>query len=303
MLDPAWVEAHHTEFDVYHLHFGFDAQSPDELRALIRALRRHGKPLVQTVHDLRNPHHLDPGPHDAALDVLIPAADRLITLTRGAADEIERRWSRTARVLPHPHVVEEPELSMPRPPHDGFVVGVHAKSIRPNMRPLSVIHALAEIIEQLPDASLRVDIHTETGNPDAYAYAPHTLEALRSLADDGLIDLRIHDYFDDTQLWDYLRSLDLSVLPYAFGTHSGWLEACYDLGTAVAAPDCGYYAQQRPCFSYHMEDDGPDADTLRSAVLRARHENPAPRARPEARAAEREQIAAAHRALYEEVLR
>ena len=34
----------------------------------------------------------------------------------------------------------------------------------------------------------------------------------------------------DDELWDYLQSLDVSVLPYRFGTHSGWLEACHDLG-------------------------------------------------------------------------
>ena len=60
----------------------------------------------------------------------------------------------------------------------------------------------------------------------------------------------MHDYFTDDELWDYLSSLDVSVLPYRFGTHSGWLEACFDLGTIVLAPDCGYYAEQRPCVTY-----------------------------------------------------
>ncbi|MFJ3223501.1 glycosyltransferase [Streptomyces sp. NPDC086783] len=303
MLDPAWVEAHHEDFDVYHLHFGFDAQSPDELRALVAALRRHGKPFVQTVHDLRNPHQPDPRPHRAALDVLIPAADRLITLTQGAADQIERLWGRTARVLPHPHVVEEPELSAPRPSHPGFVIGVHAKSIRPNMRPLPVIRALADLVADLPGARLRVDIHTETADPGAHAYAPETLAALRSLADAGRVDLHVHDYFDDAELWRYLRSLDLSVLPYAFGTHSGWLEACHDLGTAVAVSDRGHYAEQRPCHTYRMTDEGPDPVSLRAAVEAAYRGRPAPRADPAARGAERRAVAAAHRALYEDLLR
>jgi len=57
MLDAAWVEAH--DFDVFHLHFGFDARTPADLEELVAALRRRGKPLVFTVHDLRNPHHLD----------------------------------------------------------------------------------------------------------------------------------------------------------------------------------------------------------------------------------------------------
>lgn len=75
MLSPAWVLDHHQEFDVFHVQFGFDAQDADRLGALVHALRAVRKPLVYTVHDLRNPHHLDPRAHDAHLNVLIPQAD------------------------------------------------------------------------------------------------------------------------------------------------------------------------------------------------------------------------------------
>ena len=51
----------------------------------------------------------------------------------------------------------------------------------------------------------------------------------------------------------------MSVLPYRFGTHSGWLEACVDLGTAVVAPSCGFYAEQQPVHSYRHDEDGLDA--------------------------------------------
>ncbi|GHH36245.1 glycosyltransferase [Streptomyces candidus] len=299
MLDPAWVNAHHEEFDVFHLHFGFDAQSPAQLGSLVGALRRHGKPLLYTVHDLRNPHQPDPAPHEAALDVLVPAADHLITLTPGAAAEIARRWQREATVLPHPHVVAEPRLTRPRPHHDGFRVGVHAKSLRPNMVLLPVVRVLAEAVADLPDAQLQVNIHHEVGDPAAHAHAPEVMAELRTLADAGRLRLEEHDYFDDDELWDYLSSLDLSVLPYAFGTHSGWLEACHDLGTAVAAPSCGYYAQQRPCLSYgSTQRDGLDEASLRAAVLEAHRARPAWRASPAEREAERAAVAAAHRRIY-----
>ena len=62
--------------------------TPAQLEELVAALRRRGKPLVFTVHDLRNPHHPDRAAHDRHLDVLVPAADALITLTQGAAAEI-----------------------------------------------------------------------------------------------------------------------------------------------------------------------------------------------------------------------
>lgn len=59
MLDPRWVHDHHDEFDVFHIHFGFDAQEPGKLGELFAGSRRYGKPLAHTVHDLRNPHHGD----------------------------------------------------------------------------------------------------------------------------------------------------------------------------------------------------------------------------------------------------
>ena len=70
----------------------------------------------------------------------------------------------------------------------------------------------------------------------------------------------------DGELWAYLGSIDVSVLAYRFGTHSGWLEACADLGTAVIAPDCGYYAEQRPVHSYRYNETEFDPDSLVAAV-------------------------------------
>ncbi|MFD3869268.1 glycosyltransferase [Streptomyces sp. NPDC058623] len=304
MLDPDWVRTHHQDFDVFHLHFGFDAQSPAQLSALVDTLRHHGKLLVHTVHDLRNPHQPDPALHDAALDVIIPAADRLITLTPGAAQTIRGRWNRPATVLPHPHVVDLPRLARPRPAHDRFRVGVHAKSLRPNMAVLPVVRVLADALADFPDAELQVDIHREVADPAAPAHDPDVMRGLVELADRGRITLCVHDYFDDGQLWDYLASLDVSVLPYRFGTHSGWLEACHDLGTAVVAPDCGFYAQQHPCLTYgHNQHGGLDAESLHKAVRMAYEQRPARRATVKDRTRERAEIAAAHRALYESVLR
>ena len=93
MLSPSWV-LDHDEFDVFHIQFGFDAQEASCLSELARALRSVRKPLVYTVHDLRNPHHADRRAHDAHLDVLISQSDGLITLTAGAAAEVQSRWGR-----------------------------------------------------------------------------------------------------------------------------------------------------------------------------------------------------------------
>ena len=315
MLDAGWVREHADDFDIFHLQFGFDARTPDELRDLVAELRRHDKPFVYTVHDLRNPHHLDRAQHDAQLDVLIPAADAVITLTDGAAYEIKRRWARRAVVLSHPHVVDFETMrriqharldsQRDRARHDdsGYRIGLHLKSLRANMNPVPVIGAMLDAIDGLPGAVLQIDGHRDILEPTGARYDDELAQLLRASADAGRIDLRIHDYFDDTQLWEYLASLDLSVLPYRFGTHSGWLEACRDLGTAVLAPNCGYYRDQAPVLLYLQDDDGLDADSLGSAVVRAYDERPLFSITVDERRRQRDAVSDAHAALYRDLLR
>ena len=116
----------------------------------------------------------------------------------------------------------------------------------------------------------------------------------------------MHSYFSDDELWDYLASLTVSLLPYRFGSHSGWLEACFDLGTALIVPSCGFYDQQRPCGVFGFTEKHFDAESLRRAVDDAYGSwavgRPAPRATWPARRAERADVAAAHRCLYRSVL-
>lgn len=291
MLEPSWVCAHAGGFDVLHVHFGYDDRSAAQLSALVDAVRAAGRTLVVTVHDLRNPHHATRTAHDAALDVLVPASDAVLTLTHGAAAEIALRWGRRAVVVPHPHVVPPARAAEPRPRHAGFVVGLHAKSLRANSDPVPVVRALAAALADLPGARLRIDAHDdERGRAVAAA-----------LAGSGC-DVRVHPPFTDDELWSYLAGLDLSVLPYRFGSHSGWLEACHDLGTAVLAPDCGFYAEQAPCLTYGHDENRLDTVSLGAAVRRAYRERPAWRADPAARAAQRAGIAATHAQVYRDAV-
>ena len=102
MLDPGWIRENHHRFDVFHVHFGFDAIGPAVLAEVVQELKMHDKPLVYTVHDLRNPHHTEPDAHAEQQEVLIAAAQALITLTPGAAQVMAARWNRQVHVLPAP---------------------------------------------------------------------------------------------------------------------------------------------------------------------------------------------------------
>ncbi|QDQ92706.1 glycosyltransferase family 4 protein [Rhodococcus sp. WB9] len=301
MLDPGWISRHHRDFDVFHIHFGFDAIDPAEMKDIVHELSVRGKPLVYTVHDLRNPHHPDPEPHLEILDVLVPAATELVTLTDGAAAVVDANWARIATVLGHPHVVERPLIERPRPDSDAFVVGVHVKSLRANMDPFPVLDTLARTVSGLPGARLQIDVHDEIFEPGNYWYAPDAATRLLQYRDADCVEVRVHPYFSDDQLWDYLSSLSISVLPYRFGTHSGWLEACHDLGTAVAAPTCGFYSEQQDCATYGFDEESFDATSLDRAI-RSLYGSETARATWDARATQRRLLARAHHDLYERAL-
>lgn len=307
MLDPDWAAS--ADFDVFHLHFGFDACSVEQLAALTRTLRGRGKPFVFTVHDLRNPHHEERTLHDAQLDVLVPAADAVLTLTQGAADEIERRWGVRARVVPHPHVVDLPTMRSvqraraARPRREHFRVGLHLKSLRASMAPEHVLPTLLDTLAPLDDAVLQVNGHRDVLEPGGKRFDAGLHAFLTSAQERGQLELRVHDYFSDDELWAYMASLDVAVLPYRFGTHSGWLEACRDLGTTVLAPTCGYYADQGPVLSYRHDEDGVDAASLYDAVLHAYRTRPQWGAPVDERLVQRAAVASAHDEVYRGLLR
>jgi hypothetical protein len=101
--------------------------------------------------------------------------------------------------------------------------------------------------------------------------------------------------------------VDVLVLPYRFGTHSGWVEAAHDAGVHTVVPDCGYFQEQHPSpvFRYGRSefDAASLCDAVEVAVGLARG-GPASvdEARRRRRADERHRVRAAHARLYRQVL-
>ena len=144
-LEAQWVLDHADEFDVFHVHFGFDARRRSSCATWSARAAPHGHAAR-----LHGPRPAQPAPRASALRTTRNSTcwsrprDALITLTPGAAAVIEERWGRRATVLPHPHVVDEPALSRPRPVREEFVVGVHLKSLRASMDPLPVVEVAGQ---------------------------------------------------------------------------------------------------------------------------------------------------------------
>ena len=309
MLEPEWVEANAASFDLFHVQFGYDGRHPDQLRELTGLLRGLGKPLVYTVHDLRNPNHESHRLHEEQLGTMVEGADALVTLTACARGKIAALFGREAEVIPHPHVVPLDLLggrhAEDRVPHSPVRVGVHFKSLRANMVGVPLLEALVPGATAPRDWGLQVDIHKEAWDHQGPAFRGDLRTTLEHLQRHGAVELRCHDYFSDLELYGYLASLDVAILPYRFGTHSGWLEACRDLGTGVVAPSCGCYADQGSVFEYRGDEDGIDGASLRDAVARAVSAVKAGAVRAvglEERRRQRIGIAAAHERIYDRVL-
>lgn len=256
-LDPAWIVHHATDADLLHIHFGTESFSAQHLASCIAAAHRVGWPVVFTMHDLDHPQLSDQSDYLHQLDVLVPGADAVLTLTRGAAAEVQRRWSRPAVVVAHPSVLPATETLPQVFPADEVRIGMHLKDIRPNVDAASMTVALAGALGHLERAGVSAvaEVRMHRDVRDAAAR-----DAVRSIAanSDRMVLIE-HERLDDRQLANSLARLDVCVLPYRHGTHSGWLELCWDLGVGVVAPAVGYYAEQHSSVAV-FSADGPSAD-------------------------------------------
>jgi len=267
-LDPEWIRAHASDADLLHIHFGTESFTAEHLVECLAAAREVGWPVVFTVHDLEHPQLNDQAGYRAQLDVLIPGADALFTLTEGAAALIQTRWGRTALVLPHPAVVPNPEVSTETVISPTIRVGMHLKDLRSNIDAVAMASALCAAIDRLAagglDVSAELRLHRAVRDDEAR-------ETIRELASrHERVTLVEHDRLDDAELYRAVGSLDVCVLPYQHGTHSGWLEMCWDLGTAVVAPLVGFYAEQHPdgtVVSFEPDELGTAlAEAIRTAI-------------------------------------
>lgn len=278
-FDPDWISRYRREFDVVHVHFGFEGCTVAALRDWTAELARLRVPLVVTVHDLELPHEQDQRAHTARLQVLLHAAGSVVTLTAGAAEELHRRGV-IPLVLPHPQMVTTDEIRGAwRQPRQQCVVGLHLKSLRRNAGGAALVKALVHATAESSashSVTLQLTAHRElqeaASRTDSDTRTRAVVRSLQQAEQHRHVDLRWVERFSDSRFSRYLRELDVSVLPQRWGTHSGWLEQCRDLGVVPVIPAVGRLTEQaasgparRPC-SYSWGALGPDPTSLRAAL-------------------------------------
>ena len=301
---PIWLRTHLDAIDVVHVQGMHPGQTPAEVAEAASVVRASGTPLVVTGYHLSDPFGADDEGYAAQLDALVPLADAVVTLTETAAEEMRTRWAVEPMVLPHPHVVDFVRMRQQRPCRQRPLrVGTHLAGLRVPIDPVVLVDALAQASREV-GAALVVHAHENVLDPGSSNYDPHRLRTVHRLVQQAGGSLRLHRPLTDAQLWDHLYSLDVSVVPGLYGSHSVWPEACTDLGTQALLPAGTHAAGQQPsCLTY---DPVPDVERLAAsfgkALRTADERTPMVRPNPERRFAERVAVAESLRSLYERLL-
>jgi hypothetical protein len=304
-FDRAWLSAHLDEVDIVHVHGVRPGQSAEDVAATADLVRASGTPLVVTGYHLTCPGGGDETAYGDQLDALVPRADAVVTLTESAAEEMRRRWDVEPLVLPHPHAVDFVRMRQERPARrrGQLLVGTHLAGLNVPADPVRLVDALARAVRGIEDARLVVHLHQTVLDTGSSTYDLATVRQVDRLVRSAGGAVRVHRPFTESQLWDHLFSLDVSVVPGLHGSHSIWPEACADLGTQALLPAGSHASSQRPCLTYEDEGDVDAlADSLGKALWTAHEQGCVWRADPEERWAERVRVAEGLRGLYERLL-
>ena len=239
-----WVRRQATLdfFDVLHIQSLELAELPAIEEVLQRAASK-GKGIVITIHDA-GPLFPDDGDAFAkGINLACKFAKGVVTLTDCARQEISSRFglsSANISIIPHGSVLPISHHLWTRKSvrNQFFSLGMFG-GVRPNR---SFLTATVNALYGLESEVVRVKILSRGLNPIELEYGSEGLQLAFLAASDPRLSFKLSPFPDDDEIADFVSSLDVLVLPYLFGTHSGQLELAMDLGVRVIAPGFGGFA-------------------------------------------------------------
>ena len=259
-----------------HVQFGFDSWAPERLEAVAAAVHARGAARWSTPSTTcATPTTPTRRCTTPSCGVLLRHADEVVTLTPGAAAEVERRYGRRATVVPHPHVVElDDHGGLRRPPAARRTVPGRAAREEP-AREHGPGRGAARAGRGRRGAARR---GAPGQRPPRRArgrqrrHDPALAAELRDASSAaGAIDLRVHDYLDDAELWDYLRVARRlgPALPLRHPLRAGWRRAATSAPRWSRRPAASSPTRGR-CTPTSSTSDQFDADVARGRGARRR---------------------------------
>jgi hypothetical protein len=241
-------------FDVLHIQSVELAELPAIEEVLQRAASQR-KGIVLTIHDVGPLFPDEGGPFSERINLACQFAKSVVTLTDCARQEISSRFglsSATISIIPHGSVLPISHRLWTRKSAQNqfFSLGMFG-GVRPNR---SFLTAAVNALYGLEPEAVRVKILSRGLNPIELAYGAEALQLANLAASDSRLSFKLSPFPDDDEVADFVSSLDVLVLPYLFGTHSGQLELAMDLGVRVIAPGFGCYRAQWQIHSAYVPE-------------------------------------------------
>lgn len=234
-------------FDVLHVH-SLELAAEEVIDVVLDRCAAVGKRVVMTVHDISAMFE-NQEQYERKLRRVAERGIPMVTLTHGAADRLMRLVGLEHRpvVLPHGYVVPPDYHASGGLRHrlgtgrHGVVYAMYG-GFRPNrlMHPVCVNAAFG-----LPSAD-RLRILTRALSPVELQSASDADKVTQIAAQaHRRIELVLRPFPGDEEITAFLSTAHVLVMPYLWGSHSGQLEAAFDLGLVPVASDTGYLREQR----------------------------------------------------------
>lgn len=233
-----------NSYDAVHIHFSFDKVDLENLENVLSYFKRIGKPIIWTCHSKESQRILNYC-NGAYQRLLFSYADKVITLTNGCRDWIEKSWgkhSRSISVIPHgliafPCDVDRNICGISKNPKRFSIL---YGEFRENKERHAAIVDFLEAID-LKDLELHLIYKPSTRFQEQDS---NGWQEFLQITQNMRCSRFVKSWITNDELIKEFYSSHCIILPYLWGTHSGQIELAKDCGCYVVAPNVGFYKEQ-----------------------------------------------------------
>jgi hypothetical protein len=224
-------------FDVCHIHYGFEFEKFEVFHQAIQEIRKKLKPIVYTCHELNSVHGIGIEQYKEYLNILFQNASELITLTEKAKEEIN--IDKKVHVIPHGQVTS-PIIRNYTNTHN-----------IPNILLLGTLRENRDLITSFINLNLgtsenecNVSFVTKpftSAQIEKYAALRTAIEIAQKNTRNKIETLLP---LQDKEFNQRVSQSEILVLPYSSAGHSGQLELAFDLGIFPIVTNVGFIESQ-----------------------------------------------------------
>jgi len=233
-----------NSYDVVHIHFSFDKVNIDNLRSVLIYFKQLGKPIVWTCHSKESQRVLNYC-NGAYQKMLFQYSDKIITLTEGCKEWIERNWGKHHKpidVIAHgliafPEDIMKNTIGMTKKRNRFTILYGEFRENKERIR------SIADFLDTdfLGDYELHLIYKPQT---TFQRLDPKKWNMFMKVSNNPRCSRFVKSWITNEELIMEFYSSHCIILPYLWGTHSGQIELAKDCGCYVVAPNVGFYAEQ-----------------------------------------------------------